>query len=356
MAHDNSTTSSRSVSPAGWASRLSDVWDVGLVVLGSDRHVDFVNSRARTLVNASDDREFEERWRHINVQLDPSLRSARSTQDSPLEVVASSAPSRRLDLRIQVYQLDEDDCAGYLLILQHTERAAAIERALRDAVRSRSLTSLFRDTAHDLKDVLNVISMNVELMSRSASHPADGVKLKQSGRSTDVVRREIKRLERALDTLLDRSIIEREAPQALDLNSICDTLIHLIGPRASRQHVEVHFTTSENVAEVKGFPDRIHGALLSLIVNALDAMPNGGRLQMSVSKATTIHIRLCDTGPGISADMLPDIWRLHFTTKPLGTGIGLYVTRSIIEAHGGTIRYEPNSPGGSCFVIELPPA
>ena len=355
MADDNPVSTSRPVSPEGWANRLSDVWEVGLVVLGADGHIDFVNTRARNLLNASNDAELEQRWRYVTRQLQGMLSDAKSTQAAPIEVVASTAPSKRADLRIQVYALDEEDCAGHLLLLQHAERAAAVERALREAVRSRSFTSLFRDTAHDLKDVLNVISMNVELMSRVTPNAPESGRARQSGR-TEVVRRELRRLERSIDTLLDRSIVERETPQIFDINAVCDTLVHLINPRASRQHVEVHASIGDRAAEVRGFPDRIHAALLSLMVNALDAMPNGGALQVAVTKAATVEIRLCDTGPGIAPDILSNVWRLHFTTKPLGTGLGLYVTRSVVEAHHGTIRYEPHPGGGSCFVIELPSA
>jgi signal transduction histidine kinase len=92
------------------------------------------------------------------------------------------------------------------------------------------------------------------------------------------------------------------------------------------------------------------------MVNALDAMPDGGTLQLSVVKTTTIQVRLCDTGPGIASETLPDVWRLHFTTKARGTGLGLYVTRTTVEADGGTISYQPNPNGGSCFIIDLPMA
>ena len=93
-----------------------------------------------------------------------------------------------------------------------------------------------------------------------------------------------------------------------------------------------------------------------MLVNALDAMPDGGRLHVGVTKARTVQIRVCDSGPGIEPDRLPDVWKLHFTTKAQGTGVGLYVTRSIVEAHGGNIYYEPNHEHGSCFIIELPQA
>jgi signal transduction histidine kinase len=357
MPHEESQELIRHVSAQGWAARLSDVWDVGLIVLGSDEQIDFINTRAKALLGAPG-RDIGERWRPVKRQIDPALATARRIKgEGPLEVQAATVESARPNLRVQVFLVEEDECVGFLLLLQHVDRAAAIERALCDAARSRSLRSLFGDTAHNIKDVLNVISMNVELLSRAALNgPADAGGGKRASRYADVVRREMGLLERSIDALLDRHVEEREAPQTFDINGICEMILVLIAARASRQRVEVRWTSSEHPADVRGFPDRMHAALLSLITNALDAMPDGGTLKLSVAKATTIQVRVCDSGPGIASDRLPDIWRLHFSTKPLGTGLGLYVTRSVVEAHGGTIRHEPNSDRGSCFIIELPSA
>jgi two-component system sensor histidine kinase HydH len=215
--------------------------------------------------------------------------------------------------------------------------------------------SLSRDTSHDLKDVLNVIAMNVELLSRVATLGAGGpTELRRADRSTDVIRRELKRLDRSLDALLDRDMIDHEASEVFDVKAVCESILKMIAARAARQRVSVSTTMSEGAVEIRGFPDRIHAALLSLTVNALDAMPDGGTLHLSVNGTAGVRVSLCDSGPGISSDHVPDIWGLHFTTKARGTGLGLYVARSTVLAHGGTIRYLPHAGGGSCFVIDLP--
>ena len=290
----------------------------------------------------------------LRPQLDSALQEARAGQVAPVEIRTPAKHAAVGDLRVQIYLVEEEACVGYLLLLQDAARAAAIDRSLRSAARNRSLTSLSRDTAHDLKDVLNVIAMNVELLSRAAeSVAADAAHVRQANRSADVVRRELRRLDRSLDVLLDGNIVERDTPQIVNVTTICEALLHLVATRASRQHVEMTSTLPESPAETKGYPDRLHGALLNLLINALDAMPDGGRLHLSLTKARTVEIQVCDSGPGIDTDRLSDVWRLHFTTKAQGTGIGLYVARSIIEAHGGTIHYQPNPKGGSCFIVEL---
>jgi signal transduction histidine kinase len=105
----------------------------------------------------------------------------------------------------------------------------------------------------------------------------------------------------------------------------------------------------------QGFPDRIHGAMLCLMINALDVMPQGGRLDLILTPdVRSVRIELRDTGPGVPSDAVDAIWSPGYTTKTERPGLGLHVARSIIEAHGGTIRCESKPEGGGCFVIQLP--
>ena len=344
------------LAPQRWATRLSDLWDVGLLVLGSDGGVDFANARARALLDASTDEQLDERWIDLKGQLAPALRDVHAATAS-LEINASVTTSAGSTLRVQVYLVEEDECIGYLLLLQHADRAAAVDRSLRHAARNRCLTSLSRDTAHSLKDVLNVIAMNVELLSRAADGgAADATQAKHSRRYAEIVRRELRRIDRSLDGLLGRHTVEHDSPQTFDLKAVCEALLQLISARAFRQHVEVVSALGDGPAEMSGFADRLHAALLSLMVNALDAMPDGGTLRVVLTKGPAIQIQVHDSGAGIEPDRLSDVWKLYFTTKARGTGIGLYVTRSIVEAHGGTVHYQQKPEGGSCFTVVLPTA
>jgi len=236
-----------------------------------------------------------------------------------------------------------------------TERNSA-NRSLFSASRDRSLMALAHDTAHDVRGLLNVIAMNVELLARAAeAGPGTSPLRTRPGRSAEVVRRELRRLDQLLNVLLGARTIEHDSPEMFDLAEVCRMLTDLVAARASRQHVDMTCAVPAG-AMLFGFPDRIHAAILGLMVNALDAMPEGGRLSVSLSPAEDVLVRVCDTGPGIPATLLKEVWAPGFTTRAGGSGLGLHVARIAIESHGGTIRYEPGPDGGSCFVIELPRA
>jgi two-component system sensor histidine kinase HydH len=351
----------RGAPPGVWATRLSDVWDVGVVVLSPAGDVDFANARARTLLNVADDADFGGRWRDAARQLDSALRGAVAGQPAPVEATVSvggeDAETRRL--RAQVFVVEEDDCVAHLVLLQHADRAAAIEASLRHASQNRGLASLYQDLAHDLKSVLNVIGLNLALLSRATSadggSPAD---LQRAVHCGDVMRRELRRLDHAIDLILDRSLVERDVPETFDLGACCERVARLSAARAARQRVEVRVDLPAHPVSVTGFTDRVQGALLNLVVNALDAMPDGGTLELRAwQDAGTTHLRVADTGPGIPDEAVPLLWKLHHTTKPAGTGIGLHVARATVESHGGTIAYHRNDGGnGASFTMAFPGA
>ena len=195
--------------------------------------------------------------------------------------------------------------------------------------------------------------MHLELLARAAQAGIDTADRRNSKRSANVVRRALQRLDRQLSIVFRAQMIESDSPREFDLSEMCGLLADLIHPRASRQQVDVSCSTTGAV-RLSGFPDQIHAAILSLMINALDAMPDGGRLRVTVGRAESRLVRVIDTGPGISSDLLRDIWRSGFTTKAGAAGLGLHLARVVVERHGGIIRYEPAVGSGSCFVVQFP--
>jgi signal transduction histidine kinase len=286
-----------------------------------------------------------------------ALPAAAATDEEPVEVLLElGVADDQRRFMVRAYRLDEDDCTGHLLLVQSADRAAAGNTSLRSAARDRALNSVYRDLAHDMKGALNAMVLNVELLRQSIdSAPGEAARVLQH-RCTAVIGKETERLSRALSTLLHGPAHSLLGPSRVDLSSLVCGVGDLVKARCDRQHVELVVEPGAGVA-VEGQAEQIHVALLNLVVNALEAMPGGGRLTMSVVPGAAVaRLSVSDTGPGIPAGWEKRIWRLHATTKPGGTGIGLHVTRSIVRSHAGTIRYERTPEGVTCFIMELPAA
>jgi signal transduction histidine kinase len=171
----------------------------------------------------------------------------------------------------------------------------------------------------------------------------------------DTIPREVERLDRAIELMFHAKPAEQ--PTTFDIGMMCERLKSLIAGRAVRQRVEVALELKSGPMEIVGFEDQVHAALLNVLVNALEAMPEQGRLVISAdADATRVSVRISDSGAGMQPQLTERQWRPHFVNDRRQTGIGLHVTRAIVESQGGHIECASNVPRGTCIEITFPPA
>jgi signal transduction histidine kinase len=342
--------------------RLAQGMDVGVVLLGRDRNVEFATERAARLVGLAADAPPED-WRQALAPVDELLEGILQTAPADrlrggqrdVEVPRPGQPPRRV--RFQVYPLDEQGNAGFLVQARDRDLLQSIEIDLRMAAQLRALNRLYRGVAHDLRAPLNAMVLNLELLRRSldpSAPPREGMGPKQQ-RWVEIIDQELHRLRRALDILLAQTAPAAEKPETFDLRGVIEEISELLYPQARQQKVELASELPEQSVVVTAYRDQIKQAVLNLSINGLEAMPEGGTLRLSVtSEGATASMRVADSGPGIPPELRDRIFDMHFTTKQSGTGIGLYVTRSIFEAQGGTVRIESTGPEGTTFQLTLP--
>lgn len=148
-----------------------------------------------------------------------------------------------------------------------------------------------------------------------------------------------------------------EARRATDVNDLLSQVLELTRQQARRGGVTVEWEPQEDLPAVRANPDQLHQVFLNLVLNALEAMPDGGRLSVRAERTADpagLRVAFRDSGHGIPEDALPHIFDAFYTTKPSGTGVGLFVCRSIVEQHGGTIAVESGVGEGTTFDVWLP--
>lgn len=354
-----STAGTAATARDAWALRLAEVCDVGILVLDAARELTFSNDRARTLLGCATGEQLARAWPGVAARLAASLADSPDflTVEAPAAIVLEAAGEADRPQRVacEIFTLESGTASGYLLVLQAAEAAASIEASHRQAARQRGMASLARDTAHDLKGHLNVIKLNTELLQRVVESRVDDPKQRAIGtRSAEVLGRELERVDRIVDVLLDRAMLERGSPAPFDAGTVCTNVMELAGPRCRRQHVEAAIEVAPEPARVSGFTDRLHAALLNLVINALDAMPGGGTLTMRVEVDSEVRISVADTGPGLDPAVVERLWRRSPATRAAGAGVGLQVARRVAASHGGRLAYARREGGGAVFTLHLP--
>jgi signal transduction histidine kinase len=331
--------------------------DVGVLVLEPEFRLGFANGRAAELLGCREPADLARRW---DDEFLPGLK------DVPARLAAASG-GRRLELerppsgpaprlKLEVYALGEDRCEGFLALVKNAESLDALQSELGLAMQMRGLTRFYAAFAHDLKAPLNAMVMTLELLKLSLQSGTDDAgasekRLKYIG----VVNEEIRRLDRQLRTLLSHTAPPTTDPQQLDVRALLQDLEALLAPQAKRQRVTLITRFPDEPVPLVGLADRLKQAMLNILINALEAMPDGGLLDLALERRDgAVLITVRDNGPGIPPELLGAIYDMHFTTKSGGTGVGLYVARSVMQAHGGTINVQSVPHEGTSFILELP--
>jgi two-component system, NtrC family, sensor kinase len=233
---------------------------------------------------------------------------------------------------------------------------SAIGRARDEVVQAERLAAVGRMAAHVTHEIRNPISamgLNVELLEEELSEKPS------TGEATQLVRAihgEVERLSALSEQYL--GLARRRTPDLApgDLRDVVEEVVQFIRPELDRAQVKVTIEADPDVPETRFDEGQLRQALLNLVRNAREAMPGGGEITLGLHRtdAGGVDLSVDDTGEGISEEARRSLFDPFFTTKKQGTGLGLAVTREIVEAHGGRIQCEPRPGRGTRFRITLP--
>lgn len=352
---------------------LVENMQVGIALLDSDHNIVMTNAALATMFHKSAAdfagrkcfREFEGREGVCEHCL--GCRAMITGRPQEADTVCVRDDGTCFPARLQAFPTYAADgvVSGWIEIVEDiTERKRAEEEArqrqaeLAHVSRLNVMGELASGLAHELNQPLSTILCGAELSLRLSQSET-----KAAGELTDVLRDVAAEAERAGQIIhrLRRFVSKRPGVRStVDVNALVQETLKLANPDAMQHGVAVRLELADSMPAIQADSIQVQQVMLNLIRNAIDAMKAPGmarrelRIQTATQDADTIEVAICDTGKGLDAEAIGRLFEPFFTTKPEGMGIGLSISRSIVESHGGHLSATSNPDGGMTFRFTLP--
>jgi two-component system NtrC family sensor kinase len=229
------------------------------------------------------------------------------------------------------------------------ERLNATEAGMLQAARMAAVGQLAASIAHEINNPLYAARNCLALLEQDA---APGI---TDSPFLGIAREQLTRIARIIERMREFYRPDRGTMAACDINQLLEETLALAGLNMQHQPFRVIFTPAHDLPEVIGNADQLRQVFLNLILNAIEAMPDGGTLTVrTIAGPTVALIEVQDTGIGIPDDIRPQLFEPFFTNKPNGTGLGLSISAHIVTQHGGQLEVESVESHGSTFRVVLP--
>ncbi len=261
---------------------------------------------------------------------------------------------------------------------RHLSERRALEAAMAREQRLSAVGNLAAGVAHEIRNPLNAISIGLQRLRKEFA-PAEATLREEYIHFTGIMQAEVGRLNAIVDRFLSLARPGRLSFTEEPLQPVLEELAALLASQAGTQQIRIVTDLALGEARVRMDRQRLTHAFMNLMLNAIQAMPEGGTLRVTakrvkgstrqlvdssrpIDRSTTrpidtgdfIEIAVADTGPGIPAEHLDRIFEPYFTTKEGGTGLGLALAHTIIQEHGGRIGVESRPGSGATFTVALP--
>ena len=232
-------------------------------------------------------------------------------------------------------------------------RIDRLQRRARQAERLAELGTLTGGLAHELKNPLSTIQLNLQLLREDVPEDRDA-----TGRIRNrllTVQKEASRLRDILDDFLRYAGRMELVRKPVDVATLLEEMVDFFHPQAQLQRVQLRLRPADGPVVVPLDERLMKQALLNLMLNALQAMPEGGEIILSARREDgRVVIEVADTGRGMEPEVLERIFQAYYSTKKGGHGLGLAISKRIVEEHGGAITALSEVGKGTQFRIELP--
>jgi len=242
---------------------------------------------------------------------------------------------------------------SFNFMVQKLREERALEEKLREAEHLSGIAQLARGIAHEIRNPLNFISLSIDHL-REKYAPLENVEKEKFESFIASIKHEIQRLNKLVGDFLDYGKPLKLSLQEVDMGSLINEIIALIWAKAEKDGIKIHYKCGE-FPKLYLDPELIKTCIFNIILNAFQAMPAGGDLTVSTNASDSrASVVIEDTGTGVSKENMPKLFEPFFSTKTTGLGLGLAMTKRVVEEHGGKVDFQSIEGKGSTVTISLP--
>ena len=238
-------------------------------------------------------------------------------------------------------------------MVQKLREERALEEKLREAEHLSGIAQLGKSIAHEIRNPLNFISLSIDHL-KTKYIPNQGEDKEKFESLITSIKHEIQRLNKLAGDFLDYGKSLRLTLQDVDIEGLINEVISLVSAKAEKDSIKISFQ-SGGLPKLSADPELIKTCIFNIIINAFQAMPDNGTLTVTTKVSNgKAYIIIEDTGIGVSKENLPKLFDPFFSTKSTGLGLGLAMTKRVIEEHGGRADFQSTEGKGSTMTISLP--
>src|SRR5713101_5544725 len=255
--------------------------------------------------------------------------------------------NRERRARVEVERLNAE-LAGTLTRLQAAQDELVV------AERMATVGRLSLKVAHEVRNPIAAIGLNAELVGDLVKE-REGEDMEEATSLVSAIREQVSALDALTEEYLAFARFPRPQYEEDSINEMVTALVEFVRPLAARQGVALETTTDQALPPMAIDRTLLRQAVLNLVKNGLEALGGKGHITVSTRRVDDhAEIAIIDSGPGIRPEVAKRLFEQFFTTKPQGTGLGLYISRQVIEQHAGTLRWESVPGQGTTFTATLP--
>jgi PAS domain S-box-containing protein len=285
----------------------------------------------------------------------PALAGDRRTHEADVSV--ARAGGQRVTLRVSASDLKSDrgQPEGLVVLLRDVTEMNRLELQLRRADKLAALGTLAAGVAHEVKNPLHALSLNLHLLGQelAARRQSDA----EIADYLDILRSEIQRIHRIVENFLRFSRPPIPDTKPTDLNATVERVLSLVAFEAADRSLTIKAELDPGLGPIPGDEEQLSQVFLNVAINALQAMQSGGTLTVRTRlDGDLAELLFKDTGEGIHPNHLPHLFDPYFTTRPSGVGLGLAIAHRIVEGHHGTIDVDSAPGTGTVVIVRLPAA